>query len=433
MRRDAASVLAVFALVLVPVAVARACLWDRDTLAAEARGLPGVVAVLTGRFDRFPARYYEMRLERVAEELKSRPDDLALYDDAGVACDRLGRGADALGWMAQKRAKLDARDASDPAVREALYRTHANLGTFLVHKWIREGADRSRLDQVQEARGAIAAAIALKPDAHFGREKYQLMALDWLLAVPRKGPGLNTLLDPALGEDLLVDFDALHGNTKLPEPIADAALGLSGLVVLGDAWESLDVFHALGLALLLDGAKSSVAFLARLRCEELIDAGRRSLDPGLPAGDALKAALFDPGRALMPEDQARLRKVYRALRDEANAWQVARTAFVTDHLAAGRHPDTDPTFWDGYRDTPPPSLAALDRRFDGRAALARRWGLSRGQAEAIAVGLVAIPALAALAALGLGLQRRRRARRAKPPAFDPDGLTATGDRFRRSG
>ena len=47
-----------------PLSVA-ACLWDRDTPADEAKGMPEVVAVLTGRFERNPPLFYEMRLARV--------------------------------------------------------------------------------------------------------------------------------------------------------------------------------------------------------------------------------------------------------------------------------------------------------------------------------------------------------------------------------
>ena len=82
---------------------AAACLWDRDTPIDEARGLPEVVAVLTGRFQRNPPLFYEMRLERVRDHLQSHPEDLAAYDDAGVACDRLGRGDEAISWMEKKR------------------------------------------------------------------------------------------------------------------------------------------------------------------------------------------------------------------------------------------------------------------------------------------------------------------------------------------
>src|SRR5262249_29824726 len=43
-----------------PLSVA-ACLWDRDTPAGEAKGMLEVVAVLTGRFERNPPLFYEMR------------------------------------------------------------------------------------------------------------------------------------------------------------------------------------------------------------------------------------------------------------------------------------------------------------------------------------------------------------------------------------
>ncbi len=116
-----------------------ACLWDRDTPASEAKGLPEVVAVLAGRFPRNPPLYYEMRLERVTDHLKSDPADLAAYDDAGVACDRLGRGDEAIAWMDKKKHELDRRDPKSPDVKEHRYRYHANLGTFLVHRWAQSG------------------------------------------------------------------------------------------------------------------------------------------------------------------------------------------------------------------------------------------------------------------------------------------------------
>src|ERR1700712_637402 len=97
---------AVGLILLLPSAVF-ACLWDRDTPADEAKGLPEVVAVLTGRFERNPPLYYRMRLDRVAKSLEAHPDDLAAYDDAGVACDRLGLGDEAVSWMEKKKARLD--------------------------------------------------------------------------------------------------------------------------------------------------------------------------------------------------------------------------------------------------------------------------------------------------------------------------------------
>jgi hypothetical protein len=47
------TLLATLLLSLLPAA-ALACLWDHDTLRYEAKGLPGVIEITTGRFDRFP-------------------------------------------------------------------------------------------------------------------------------------------------------------------------------------------------------------------------------------------------------------------------------------------------------------------------------------------------------------------------------------------
>ena len=52
--------------------------------------------------------------DRVTAQLETHPEDLAAYDDAGVACDRLGRGDEAIAWMEKKRAQLERLDASRP-------------------------------------------------------------------------------------------------------------------------------------------------------------------------------------------------------------------------------------------------------------------------------------------------------------------------------
>jgi len=88
-------IVALTIMLAVPTA-AWACIWDRDTLAAEAKGVPGVVEVIVGRFERNPPLFYEMRLKRVAAEIDKTPQKLDLYDDAGVACDRKRTGSAAV-------------------------------------------------------------------------------------------------------------------------------------------------------------------------------------------------------------------------------------------------------------------------------------------------------------------------------------------------
>lgn len=333
---------------------ARACIWDSDTLAAEAKGVPDVLDVLTGRFDRHPPLYFEMRLERATKALAGveapKAEHFALYDDAGAACDRLGRGDEAMRWMEKKVAALDALAAAAPksVPADARYRLLANRGTFRAHRWLASGADRAKVDEMRSARDDIAAAIALNPDAHFGREKYQLAAMDFILDGgeaqrargpygPRFAPGLLPIPESIATKD--------RGDlAKLG--FGDAAKGLSGLVVLGAAWESVDVTVTLRTVVSTEG-RNSVARIASLRLRELIAAGRRSLDPTLPAGAELAKQFAVEERGLV-EDTRPLDAWFKKARAAADAWVQARNEFTLTKLRAGLHPDTHPDFWDGF-------------------------------------------------------------------------------------
>ena len=61
-----------------------ACYWDRDTLAQESKGLPGILELASGRVERFPPLYYEMRVERL-QPLLNTTDNPTLFDDVAVA------------------------------------------------------------------------------------------------------------------------------------------------------------------------------------------------------------------------------------------------------------------------------------------------------------------------------------------------------------
>ncbi len=394
-------VTAIVLLLAVPLSVA-ACLWDRDTPADEARGLPEVVAALTGRFPRNPPLYYEMRLKRVTAHLKDHPEDLAAYDDAGVACDRLGNAA-AIEWMNSKREQMDRLDPSLTKVKEHLYRYHANLGTFLVHAWLRQGADQTTIDDVKRARDEIEAAIEINPNAHFGREKYQLLVIDWIINPPI-----------AANSEYLPNFlqweSQAYADMADPKEADDAVRGLAGLVVLGNAWESVDVFNALDVALQHDtlgyakereGGRNTLAYLAWLRGRELVDAGKSSMLPDAPKGEALKAVLPKPD---FVDAEHLLDPVFAKLRAEADSWQKARTEFMMRRLKEGIHPDTAPDFWNGYRETKAPELpgVSLPDRFKARMALRQNLSL------AVVVG---VPALALALVIGLKALRSARCRR----------------------
>ena len=120
-------------------APATACLWDDDTLAVEQAGMPDITAVLAGRFDRHPARYYEVRLQLAQARIAQAPDDLAAYDNAAVALDRLGRPTEAIALM---ESGDDARGSLDGSMPITQQMRRALWGPWLgrEHAFYREAA-----------------------------------------------------------------------------------------------------------------------------------------------------------------------------------------------------------------------------------------------------------------------------------------------------
>ena len=328
-----------------------ACLWDDDTLRAEAQGLPGLAEVITGHFDRFPPKYYEMRLDRVTNEVESDPTNLDHYDNAGVACDRLGRSDDAIEWMSRKRIALDALETPDP---EHEYRYLANLGTFHVHRWLSAGADRAEMADVERARDLIAQAIKLNPDAHFGREQYQLRAIEWILSLDEKvvPPTFISINHGSEDEPYYEEDPASFWRSSLGDR-EELIEGLSGLIVLGNAWESVDVYNALRFALYYE-QYAVIAYLAELRIDELRKQGRRSL---LPENQHNKAFRMISSDVLQTNVIADTERYFREARAQAKERESAFNAYVIERLDRGEHPDTHPDFfaqWTPTNYAPPP-------------------------------------------------------------------------------
>ena len=142
---------------------AGACYWDYDTLAMEKRSFPGTLELITGKFLRHSDDFYRWRVTNRLAQLKDRPDELALYDDLAVAYDKLGQHREAIDTMLAK----SRRPGGDS---NGLYETHANLGTFHLHA----GEFEKGLEHIRKA-------IAINPDAHFGREVIQLRLVEYVM------------------------------------------------------------------------------------------------------------------------------------------------------------------------------------------------------------------------------------------------------------
>ena len=322
---------------------ANACLNDQDTLAREARARPEALNAITGRFERNPPLYYQMRITRESAQIAVNPNDLDKYDDVAVAYDRLGDDDSAIAWIEKKRKHLPPYNAKDAVLKEQWYRYYANVGTFWMHRWAHLGADMEKKGDVKVASAFIEKAIAIKPNAHFGREKYQLLIMKWVLN--------------AKSETLP---QALAGS-----PPTEASTALSGLIELGGAWQSFDVYYALSEILHGDEEKThALGTLAALRAYEIYKAGGRSLHPELieeGTAESLQQGGYFIGDGM--QDQ------YDRLRKEADDWETNRTAYMMARLTKGDHPDADPNFWADYHPSPMPEIVS-PRELRGRHAVA---------------------------------------------------------------
>ncbi len=308
-------------------ALAVACVWDSDTLAAEAKGVPDVVNALVGRIDTNPPLYYEMRLDRAAKAIEAGESKPELYDDAAMAADRLGRSEEALEWMAKKEALLDTwkvEEGADPMTDPA-YRFYANRGTLYAHKWLKDKmpADLSLLDK---AIADLGKAIEINPDAHFGRESVQLAVIQMLAAHRDESRGKSP-------EKIWNELIAQEGREKVRQ-------GVIGIMALGAGSQSRDMVNL--LIATFEPEMGAMAQLGHFRAAELEGMGFPEV---LPSSGLARDAVMAGSKL---EDQ--IRKQFKELRDEAEKINQSRTDFMMPKLEAGEHPDTHPEFWSGYEE-----------------------------------------------------------------------------------
>ncbi len=352
---------AVIGIALATAALTPACLQDRDTLSKEALGNLDVIDTIVGRFERNPPLYYQMRLARVSHEIKTKPNQLDLYDDAAVACDRLGLDDDAIRWIEAKRTHMAPLNMHNAQSVFHWYRYYANCGTFWAHRWVGHGAKVAELKDLKFARSYIAKAIEVNPDAHGGREGYQLMTMDWLIGV-KEGKIKDQLLGEYIEGKLRKDPNRpiqMEMESASPE-YTEAIKGLCGLIQLGAAWRSVDAYVALDF--ILQEKEANIGHLAGLRAYELYGSGAHSILPMLDDNFAQLAKASDGDDLVdnmimsMPRYQrtadGKVNSEFKHLRENADKWAANREAFMMAKLSQGKHPDTDPDFWKGYVEVP---------------------------------------------------------------------------------
>jgi tetratricopeptide (TPR) repeat protein len=317
---------------LLPAAT-MACINDRDTLAFEKRNVDALSRVqnaptaeakaeaateialraISGRFDRFPERYYRMRIERLEMLPKLTANE---YDDLAVAYERLGQTDKALKILEKSKSVRKTKDDE--------YRLLANRGTFMVHKWIAGGHSEKNIKFLNQANVDIARALEINPNSHFGREKYQLYLQ-------------KTWFDAATGHELPMRH--LERETTGPEPM----VAYAGIVMMGLGYELPDVYSQIPSGHMSGGAGlSMISDFAQLRADELVADGKSYVYPGL---NAEPHTIGEDAK----EPYAKIRK------DGEDVFQ-ARLAYMNERLDRGEHPDTHPDFWKEWEEPAAPYL-----------------------------------------------------------------------------
>lgn len=171
--RKLSVLLALVIVVALAVPPLLACLWDYDTLAMERKRFPDALELITGKFLRHSEEFYRWRIEDRKKRIAADPDNVRLRDDLAVAYDKVGEHDLAIKTMQEQLAQYPDR-----------YETLANLGTFYIHS-----------GDFEKGVEFIGRAIEINSDAHFGREVYQKLLVEYVMKQGTEAPDSLPLND----------------------------------------------------------------------------------------------------------------------------------------------------------------------------------------------------------------------------------------------
>ncbi|MEQ1821713.1 MAG: hypothetical protein ABL949_04330 [Fimbriimonadaceae bacterium] len=313
--------------------LAHACINDRDTLAFEKRNVDAlhriesetnprkkgeaiqelVLRAIGGRFERYPAKYYEMRIKRLLKKPSLTPPE---FDDLAVAYDRIGKVDEAIKVILSSKSQRISNDHK--------YSFHANYGTFLVHRWIANGHTDKDIKTLRESIAEVKKALEINPKSHFGRENVQL-----------------TLEESWLPENHPVKYGHLHGKQ------ADhAVVGAAGIIMMGLGYELPDVYQVIASARITSQASHSLMQeYAQDRIQELLVQG--------------KAFVVEPERSETKKPSLG----YLDLIADGEKVHQARQSYMNERFARGEHPDTHSDFWSGWKEPDFPVLKRIGDPF----------------------------------------------------------------------
>lgn len=323
-----------------------ACLWDYDTLRDEKRGLPGVAEVLAGQWERHSAFFYRHRIEAMQTKLAATPDDQDALDNLAVAYEKIGDFDHAIAVMLDKGRRFPDQ-----------YTTASNLGTFYM---LQGDLDRG-IERIRKA-------LTINPNAHFGREKYQLMLAEYLRdaksdpSVLRRGTFvwpliidesmLATATQPSERDMRIETGMQVHRERfRTTSASIDAAItGVIGMIRFG-TWTNSYLYAALGDLLAVRG-DSYLAYRAY----------QRALDLDYPRPDDLRDWMRQT-KSRKVSQRAFDADVIANERAAADRWVKDYQQFEDDLVRSGKDADDEANLAPFYRS-------------HGRALAASDWFVS---------------------------------------------------------
>ncbi len=305
-----------------------ACLWDYDTLAMERRQFPAALELITGKFLRHSKSFYQWRVEDRKKKVDGGSNDPKDYDDLSVAYEKVGDTKKAIEIAHKSNDKFPDR-----------YETLANLGTFYIH----DGQLAAGIEQIDKA-------IAINPNAHFGREIYQKLLVQYVLECQVGGKTVLPLSSSPNAEKYGAGFYSFlkqnHFKTddykKLQQETEKAIQGILGMMRFGN-YDSPVLLEALGDLLapgyVEPGAKRT-ATRAYLKASYEVDDPKVKQAYFRKAQSAIKMQTINENSS----DQIKLSTVEATFKKEiedAEAWYAKVKQDETNWVENGKNPEEE--------------------------------------------------------------------------------------------
>lgn len=194
---------------LICLNVSFACINDSNSRLFEMQPFPNEQELISGSFHVHSKEFHEWRIKDRLTKLKKDPNNPALLDDLSVSYEKTGQTQVAIDTLQSVLHKYPNR-----------YETLANLGTFYIHH-----------QEYQKGLELLRKAIKINPEAHYGREIYQIKVVEYLLSLNKKPP----FVFPIQSKENFADF-LLKGiaKDKQKDELIRGIVGVSGMLKFGN-------------------------------------------------------------------------------------------------------------------------------------------------------------------------------------------------------